>query len=141
MLKPAIRPLLPLLLLPLLAGCLQDSASYLFPEKDHAITLIRNQTWPWQSTLSIDVVAIRLPECNSGIRIRDVPSTAEMTLFKAPDGYPEPIFILRLDQRLFAVSTESCRVQEFQSAPPDLGTQLGRFQVRDGKFAFMAEAG
>jgi hypothetical protein len=131
----------PLLLLVALTltGCMQDSASYTFPEKDHAITLIRNQTWPWQDTLSVEVVAIRLPECNAGMSVRNIPIKTDIALFKAPDEYPEPIFILRMDQRNFAVSTQSCQVQEFKQAPPDPGVKLGAFLEKDGKFSFVPE--
>jgi hypothetical protein len=130
---------LPLLFIPLLAGCMQDSASFTFPEKDHAITLIRNQSWSWQDTMNVEVVALRLPECNNGLSVKEIPLKAEMALFKAPDVYPEPLFILRLDKRHFAVSTQSCQVQEFKDVPPDPGVKLGYFREKDGKFAFLAE--
>jgi hypothetical protein len=125
-------------LVPLLAGCLQDTASYAFPEKNHAITLVRNQTWPWQSTLDVTVIALRLPECNGGGDIKDVAEEAAFTLYQAPNEYPEPIFMLKVDQRVFAVSTQSCRVQEFKETPDDLGQKLGAFMVKDDKFQFVA---
>ena len=133
---PRLLRLLPLLAILPLAGCIQDTASYPLPGKDHAITLIRNQTWFWQDTLDVDVIAIRLPECNAGIRVQGVKVGADMALNKAPDEYPEPIFILRLDQRHFAISTQSCQVQAFKEKPGDPGTPVGHFKVVDGKFAF-----
>jgi hypothetical protein len=139
--KPLCRRLLPLLAVLPLAGCFQDTASYAFPEKDHAITLIRNQAWPWQDTLDIEVVALRLPDCDGGLSVRKVPLKAVITLYKAPDDYPEAMFILRMDQRHFAVSTQSCRVQEFKEAPPDPGMKLGAFREKDGEFTFVAERG
>lgn len=129
------------LLVPLtLAGCTQDAASYVLGDKDHAITLTRNADWFWQGTLSVDVAAIRLPECQGGGRVAAVPHDAEFILYKAPDQYPEPIFILGVDQRLYAVSTASCRMQAFTEAPPDLGVELGRFTARGGGFRFEALA-
>jgi hypothetical protein len=139
MIKPTFQPLAALLLALPLAGCMQDSASFTFPEKDHAITLVRNQAWPWQDTMDVEVVAIRLPDCNNGLSAKGIPLKAEITLFKAPDEYAEPVFILRLDKRHFAVSTQSCRVQEFKEVPPDPGVKLGNFREKDGKFAFAAE--
>jgi hypothetical protein len=139
MTQTLIRRILPLLAILPLAGCLQDSASYAFPEKDHAITLIRNQAWPWQDTMSVEVVALRLPECHSGMSVKDIPIKTDITLFKAPDEYAEPIFIVRMDKRNFAVSTQSCQVQEFKEAPPDPGSKLGTFQEKDGKFSFVPE--
>lgn len=124
-------------LVPLLAGCFQDAASYSLGARDHAITLVRNQTWPWQSTVDVSVIAIRMPECNGGGDIKDVPENAAYTLFRAPDEYPEPIFMLKVENRIFAVSTQSCRLQEFQQAPDDMGQKLGTFTVQDGKFQFV----
>ena len=87
--------LLPVLAALSLTGCLQDSASYVFPEKDHAITLVRNQPWFWLDTVDVEVIAIRLPDCNDGISIKGVPRDGKLTLYRAPDEYPEPIFILK----------------------------------------------
>jgi hypothetical protein len=131
------RCMLLLPLLPLLAGCLQDTASYALEGKDHAITLVRNQTWPWQSGVEVEVVALRLPECNGGGAIEEVDRHAPLTLYQAPDEYAEPIFMLQVDQRVFAVSTQSCRLQQFATIPENLGSKLGRFQEVDGRFRFV----
>ncbi len=132
--------LLPFVALLSLTGCVQDSASYIFPEKDHAITLVRNQTLFWKDTVDVEVIAIRLPACNEGIKVVDVPQAGKISLFKAPDEYPEPIFILQTGKRLYAVSTQSCRVQKFEEAPADLGEKLGQFYEKDGKFQFVPGA-
>jgi hypothetical protein len=133
----------PLRLLPLLAvlsltGCLQDTASYSFPEKNHAITLIRNQTWFWLDTVALDVVAVRLPDCDGSLHIDEVLRDSKMALYQAPDEYPEPIFILKIGKKHYAVSTQSCQVQLFKEAPAELGEKLGQFYEKDGKFQFVA---
>lgn len=138
--RKALR-LLPLLAVLSLTGCLQDTASYQFPEKEHAITLIRNQPWFWIDSVDLEVIAIRLPDCNDGISVDAVPRDASLPLFQAPDEYPEPIFILQAGQRHYAISTQSCRVQKFDTAPADLGEKLGQFQEKGGKFQFVAGAG
>lgn len=130
------RSLLLLATLPL-SGCLQDTASYSFPEKDHAITLVRNQTWFWQDTVDLEVIVIRLPKCNGGMTIKDVPLKTNVGFYQAPDEYPEPIFLLKSGKRVFAVSTQSCRVQAFNEAPDDLGEKLGEFRVKDEVFQFV----
>ena len=132
----ATRSLLLLALLPL-AGCLQDTASYSFPEKDHAITLVRNQTWFWENTVDVEVIAIRLPECNGGMTIKNVPLATNIGFYQAPDDYPEPIFLLKTGERVFAVSTQSCQAQAFEEAPPELGVKLGAFRVRNDTFQFV----
>ena len=129
------------LLAPLaLAGCVHDTASYLIDVDDHAITLARQQAWFWQDTLSIDVTALRKPHCQGGGRIEAVPIDSEAILYRAPDEYAEPLFILRLGERYFAISTESCRMQVFAQAPETPGEELGRFDTRDGAFRFHASA-
>jgi len=134
MIKPWMLLTLPL---PLLAGCFQDTASYSLGARDHAITLVRNQTFPWQSSVSVSVVATRMPECNGGGEIKDVPEDAEYVLYQAPDEYPEPIMLLETDERVFAVSTQSCRLQEFEEAPDKMGQKLGTFMVKADKFQFV----
>jgi len=131
------RSLLFLAVLPL-SGCLQDTASYSFPEKEHAITLVRNQTWFWQDTVEVEVIVIRLPHCNGGLSIKDVPLDTRISIYQAPDEYPEPLHLLKSGKRVFAISTQSCRVQEFQETPPDMGTKLGAFRVEGKVFQFIA---
>lgn len=136
---PPLRGFLPLLALVPLAGCMQDSASYTFPEKNHAISLIRTQAWPWQDSMELGISVVRQPDCDGGLQLKDVPLKAELSLFKAPDDYAEPIFILRVDKRDYAISMDSCRVQAFREPPPDVGVKLGAFKEKDGKFSFVAE--
>ena len=135
------RWILLLPILPLLGGCLQDTASYAQGgDRERAITLVRNQTWFWQSTVDVDVTVMRMPECNGGGTIKAVERDGALTLYQAPDEYPEPIFLLKADQRVHAISIQSCRMQAFDTAPDSLGQKLGRFQEVDGKFRFI-EAG
>ena len=121
----------------LLAGCALDTSSYVLAPPDHAITLARYQNWFWQNELYVDVTALGLPECQGGGRIEQVPRDAELILYRAPEDYAEPLFILRLDERYYAVSTQSCRMQAFAQPPADSGVELGRFAERDGGFRFV----
>jgi len=131
------RWLLLIPLLPLLAGCLQDTASYSLGSADRAIVLVRNQTWPFQSTVDVSVIESNLPDCNGGGDIKDVSQDSAYELYQAPDEYAEPIFMLKVGQRVFALSTQSCRMQEFPAMPDSLGQKLGTFMVKDGKFQFV----
>jgi hypothetical protein len=138
--KSVLRPVLPLLALPFLAGCFQDTASYSLGARDHALTLVRNQTFPWQSTIDVSVIMTRMPDCNGGGDVKDIPEDSTFVLYKAPDEYPEPLLLLKIGQRVFAVSDQSCRLQEFEAAPDNLGEKLGTFQIQDDKFQFVAGA-
>ncbi len=130
--------LLPLLL----AGCVNDTASYLIDgSKEHTIMLRRVQDWFWQDTVELTIVASRMPECHGGIDIEDVPRSARLELYQAPPEYAEPIYILKIEDRHYAISTQSCRVQSFGEPPLDLGALVGVFKEEDGKFRFEPKTG
>lgn len=118
----------------LLAGCVNDSASYLIADSpEHGITLLRAQEWFWKDSARLTIVVTRMPDCRGGLDVADVPLDVSPELYEAPPGYAEPIHILKVGERHFAVSTASCRVQEFQERPRDLGTRLGTYHAgKDG---------
>ncbi len=121
----------------LLAGCVNDTASYIIEGREHNIMLHRVQDWFWQDTLSVTVAPTRMPECRGGTTIGDVPRRAALELYQAPLDYPEPIYILKVEDRHFAISTQSCRVQAFDTPPAELGTRLGAFEEVDGRLRFV----
>src|SRR5512143_2197230 len=100
------------LLLPLvLAGCVNDTASYMIDGNRHdAITLTRSQKWFWEDKVILSVIAARQPDCMGGLEIQDVPGNEPIVLHRAPDEYPEPIYILDAGGGHYAISTVSCRV-------------------------------
>ncbi len=131
------RTLLMIAALPVLAGCVQDSASFMIDgERNHAVTVMRQQKWFWSSDLDVTVVAARQPECLGGLDIKGVTRDSELVLHRAPEDYAEPIFILALNGAHYAVSTVSCRVQKFAEAPTDLGPVVGRYKEVDGKLQY-----
>lgn len=130
---------LPFALLPVLAGCVQDSASYMIDgDSDHAIIVMRVQNWFWSSAVNVTVVAARQPDCLGGLDIKGVTRDTPLVLHQAPDEYAEPIYILEIKGEHYAVSTYSCRVQKFPAKPDDAGPEVGRYQEQDGKLRFVA---
>lgn len=121
-----------------LAGCVNDTASFVIDgNRDHAITLTRSQKWFWEDKMVVAIVAARRPDCMGGAEIQDVPGNQPMALHQAPDVYPEPIYILDAAGSHYAISTVSCRVQKFATAPGDLGPVIGNFEAADGAFQFV----
>lgn len=126
----------------LLAGCVNDVTSYRSEDEEAlSVVLARRQDWFWQDTGRLAVTVSRLPQCQGGLEIEEVPMSAAYALYTAPPEYPEPILILEIEDRHFALGTESCRVQEFDEPPPDLGRRLGTFAEKDGKFGFWPDGG
>ncbi|MCX7673224.1 MAG: hypothetical protein N2Z63_06455 [Thiobacillaceae bacterium] len=134
----ASRAALPIALAALLTtGCVNDTASYLIEgSREHTIMLHRVQNWIWQDNLTLTVVARRMPDCQGGLDIKGVPRRVRPELYAAPPEYAEPIYILKLGKRHYAVSTLSCRVQAFKEPPAELGHKLGVFAEKNGRFAF-----
>jgi hypothetical protein len=132
-------PGLLVLLAVLLAGCVQDTASYMIGnDRNHAITLARAQQWFWDDRVEVGVIAARQPACLGGINLKKVPRGAALALYRAPDEYPEPIFILDVEKASYAVSTLSCKVQKFPTPPDDKGQRLGVFKEVDGRLRYVA---
>lgn len=122
----------------LLTGCVQDTASYVIEDdRNHAITIARAQKWFWSRSVDVSVIAARQPHCLGGLDVRGVSRDDELVLHQAPDEYAEPIYILAIDGDHYAVSTLSCRVQQFNTAPAEIGPEIGRFKEEDGRFAYV----
>ena len=133
------RTLLLVAALPLLAGCVMDAATFMIDgNRDHSITVRRDQAWFWQSRLDMTVIAARHPECIGSLKLKGMARDDEVTLHKAPDDYPEPIYILEAAGEYYAISTLSCRVQQFEEAPPDTGPELGSFKEENGEWQYVA---
>lgn len=130
-------PLLAAALALLLAGCVNDSASYVIDDRDeHTVTLVRAQDWFWKDRARLTILATRMPDCRGGLDVGEIPLDVSPELYQAPPGYAEPIYILKVGTRHFAVSTASCRVQEFAEQPADLGTLLGSYVAGAGRLTF-----
>lgn len=126
----------------LLAGCVNDTASYRSEaEGELSVVLARRQDWFWQDSGRLVVTVSRLPQCQGGLEIKGVPLSTDYLLYAAPPEYPEPLLILEIEDRHFAIGTESCRVQEFDETPPDLGRRLGVFAEKDGRLRFQPGGG
>ncbi|NTV95948.1 MAG: hypothetical protein HGA75_11125 [Thiobacillus sp.] len=125
--------------LPVLAGCVQDTASYMIDgDRNHSIVVMRSQDLPWSRNLAVAVTAARQPDCLGGLDIKGATRDTELVLHRAPEEYPEPIFILAVGNDRYAVSTQSCRVQKFAQPPADSGPEIGRFKEVGGQFQYVA---
>ncbi|MDD4882374.1 MAG: hypothetical protein PHR30_06710 [Gallionellaceae bacterium] len=133
------RTLLMTAALPVLAGCVQDTASYMIDgDRNHSIVIMRSQDWFWSGNVALAITAARQPDCLGGLNVKGVPRATDLVLHRAPEEYAEPIYILDIAGVDYAVSTVSCRVQKFAQAPADPGPVIGRFKESEGKFQFVA---
>lgn len=135
-----MRPWLPLIVSPLLAGCINETASLRFDGPEHALILQARQAWFWQPVVDLEVVMSRPPDCQRRSRL-DAAAAAEVGVeVLRPDAgeFVEPILILRQGARHYAVSTRNCEMQPFAKAPEKTGTLLGTFRLEAKKLKFVA---
>ncbi|MEY2633558.1 MAG: hypothetical protein RIR00_2212 [Pseudomonadota bacterium] len=129
-------PLLALGLLPLLAGCINDGDAYLIDGKDHSLSVVREQRWPWDSKVDFLVVTSRMPDC---LRRHLIASMAPKTRLEVwqPGNLT---YVLRTEKQMWVTETRTCNgfAPLDEDPPGGLGSEIGYFQEKDGKFRFVA---
>lgn len=103
--RPKLLSLTPLLLAGLLAGCVNESASYLIDGRDHAVTVFVTQDVFWSKQAGLRVVASHLPDCQRRFDFGKTP-LADFTLELFSTG--EETFLLRAGDDMWQVETLGC---------------------------------
>lgn len=129
-----MRPLL--LFLPLLlAGCVDDSASYYIDGRQHALTLRATQEYFWKKDVTLELIASRMPDCQRRIPLAELPlADLEVELFESGDG----IYTLRAGELSWRVETEGC--SEMEAPEQVTGRPLGLYHLDDHKKLVFEEA-
>ncbi|MDB5801876.1 MAG: hypothetical protein JWL63_2815 [Rhodocyclales bacterium] len=130
---------LPLLLSLFLTGCENSGASFLIDnDKNHSISLLREQRWFWSGEVEQKLVAARFPSCQRRVEVDpDTTAFTEMKLYQHDDR----VFVTQQGSWWWAVSTDSCVVQKFATPPKDPGELVGTFKRKDGNVVFVPVAG
>jgi len=132
------RRLAMLALLPLLAACENSATAYMIEGSQHALILVREKPYFWDSTVNQAVIASRLPHCQTRVAIHpDRTELTPMEIFEAGDR----LWALQQGSRWYLVSTAKCQVQDWDNAggmPP--GPSLGTFRFKDGVASFIPAA-
>ncbi|MCM8610988.1 hypothetical protein [Accumulibacter sp.] len=127
-----------LLWLPLLAACSDQRAAFeIDGSRQHALTLIRVQTLPWDKTARYSVVAARMPDCQRRHEIGAGGADMRVEVF-APGN---DAWILKQGKRMYVVETRTCEGFARLEAEPEggLGPLQGSFQMRQGTFGWIGE--
>ncbi len=135
--RRAIFRFAPLLLLPGLAACVNDGASYAVEgSHEHTLSILREQNRFWEDQVELKVVVARMPECQRKHMIQKASPTTPIELWQ-----PGPqTFILKVGRALYVTETRTCEgFARLESEPPGgNGTYLGRFALdAKGVFTFM----
>ncbi|MFN3789535.1 hypothetical protein [Massilia sp.] len=119
--------LLPALLAPLLlAGCVNDSASYQIDGKEHAITVRVLQDYFWSKDATLRLTVAHMPECQRQLELGKVSvSGLEIELFASGPN----LYTLRSGEDVWQVETQGCTELEAPQANDVTGQALGSFHL------------
>jgi hypothetical protein len=132
------RFVLPLLLLPLLSGCINDGIAMRIDGPEHAVSLLRGQKVFWEKKMDLEVVVARMPDCQRRFSLEPA---AVSPRFKVDVYMTGPnAFLLEQGKYLYSVETQTCQKFEKLAAPPEggKGELVGVFREEAGKLVFVA---
>lgn len=131
-----LRAVWMLLALPVLAGCVDDRASYQIDGRNSAVIVIRQQRWLWDKTAEMAVVAARLPDCQRRHKLGNIPLDDTAVELYQPGS---ATYVLQVNKQMFLIETTTCEgFQKLTEAPPmGLGPKLGTFEPKGGKYRFV----
>jgi hypothetical protein len=123
-----------------LVGCTNDAASFRIDGREHALSMIREQTKFWEKSADFFIVAARLPDCQRRHRLGHHPlAQSTVEIWQTGGG----TYVARQGPRMYLLETRTCEgFQLLDAEPPGgLGQLRGRFRD-DGKgLHFVPEAG
>lgn len=122
--------LLPLFAPLLLAGCVNDTASYRIDDNDHALTLRVVQDYFWSDEATLRLTAARMPTCQRQMELGEVSLPGlEIELFASGPN----LYTLRAGEETWQVETENCTQLEAPAADAVTGQPLGVFHMDEHK--------
>lgn len=120
-----------------LSGCENEAASYMIGgDKNHSISLVREQRWVWSRDVEQRIVVARFPECQRRFTID--PGQKGVVNLELYEIRPM-IYAAHQGNNWYALGTEQCQVQKFDQAPdPMPGVLLGSFKQHGDTLSFDA---
>ena len=128
--------LLPLLLLPFLAACADQRATYEIKGSAHALTLIRVTGFPWEKTAKYSIVAARMPDCMRRHPMSETGLGAKVEVYSPGND----AWILKQNASMYVVETRTCEGFAKLDKVPDsgMGALVGMFEMRKDVLVFVA---
>lgn len=122
----SLRPLAVLLAPFMLAGCVNDTASFQIEGKDHSLTLRVVQDYFWSKDATLRLTATRMPDCMRQMELGEVSlSGLEIELFASGPN----VYTLRSGEDVWQVDTQACTELEAPKANAVTGQALGSFHI------------
>lgn len=134
--RPTLKRLLILALLPLLTACEYEGAAFLIDGRDQSISLVREQQFFWNDEVSQAIVVSRMPNCLRRYSIKSgVAGSVKMEVFEAGDM----LWALKQGKNWYLAGTERCELQVWKDAPAEPpGRLVGTFTRKADRLQFVA---
>lgn len=130
--RPAMTRIALALATLLLAACGSQQAGYQITDRNHSLSVTRDQPYlgaNWDNWL----VVTRFPECQRRYALKESSSEAfKMDVYRVEQG----VFILNHGKRWYIAETRTCRWQQYESEPPQPGELIGSFRTRDDQLVW-----
>ena len=128
--------LLSLLLLPFLVACTDLRATYEIKGSAHALTLIRETSFPWVKKAKYAIVAARMPDCMRRHPMSEAGMNAKVELYSPGND----AWILKQNGSMYVTETRTCEGFAKLDKVPDegMGALLGTFEMRNDNLVFVA---
>lgn len=112
----------------LLAGCIEQSASYYIDGPNHSLTVRAEQEYFWSKDVVVKMVAAHLPDCQRQFPMTTLPAADfAIELYAGGDN----VYSVRVGAQVMRIETQGCtRLTEPTTA--ELGERLGTFRL-DGE--------
>lgn len=123
--------LLPWLAPLLLAGCINDGATYQIDNTgQHNLSLVREQTFFWDKKINFYLVVARMPTCMRRHAIGSLAPKTPVEVWQVPSG----AYIIRAARFMYATETQTCEGFAKMDAEPaeGLGELVGTFVTKNG---------
>ena len=127
---------LALLIVPLLAACTDQRASFEIKGSAHALSLIRVTGLPWENTAKYSIVAAHMPDCMRRHAMGKASLNAKVEVYSPGND----AWIIKQGKQMYVTETRSCEgFAKLDQAPEDgLGPLMGTFEMRSDTLVFTA---
>ena len=113
----------------LLAGCVNQSASYYIDGPNHSLTLRAEQEYFWNDEVTVKLVAARMPDCQRQFPMTTIPA-AELDVELFSGG--ESVYSVRVGKQVMRIETQTC-TRLTEPTQEELGERLGAFKLNGEK--------
>lgn len=120
----------------ILAGCGSQQAGYQITDRNHSLSISRDQQYPG-SDWTNHLIVSRFPECQRRYKLKE----SNTKNFKMDVYLVEPqVFILNHGKRWYIAETKTCQWQQYEAPPPEPGELIGTFQTKEEELTWIDKA-